>query len=198
MTGRGAVHRPLPPGAAEFDLGRAEARRAQADLQVRAARTVAQHALSSGDRDGLLAMLDLPEPTEDPVRTDAVLDSALREYVHAVADALGVPRDGVTCEVTDTVTAYLPLACRTTEHPDDDLMLVWGERRGWAVLVETAPGRAAVVLGAIDGDTVVHPADVARFLTATVRHPHPGHPVTTRSGRPDRARLAARLRCATP
>lgn len=197
------MRRATPPGAAEFDRGRAEARLAHLTLQVRAAKTVAQHALSVGDRNGLMAMLDLPEPGEDAVRadgvrTDAVLDSALRDYVHAVAAAVGVPVDGVTYEVTDTVTAYVPLSCRAQAHPDDDLMLVWGERRGWAVLVETPPDRTAVVLGAIEGDTVVSPADVVRFIDDTVNHPRPGHPVTTRSGRPDRARLAARLRCNTP
>ncbi|GAA4424288.1 hypothetical protein GCM10023148_26500 [Actinokineospora soli] len=182
---------------ADFEWARAEAVRVQTDLRERAARTVVAHALTEVEEQFLLAMLDLPAPVPASAPDD-VLDRALRDYVHAVAQAAGVPEDCVTCEVTDTATAYLPLGRRSAAHPDHDLMLVWGERRGWAVLVETAPGEPAIVLGARGGDTAVAPGDVARFVQATVDQPRTAPAPTTRSGRPDRTRLAARLRCRTP
>ena len=197
----GAVReRGSTPGAEGFARARADAEREREDLRVRAARTVASHALTRGERDGLLAMLDLPNPsdeTAEAVRVDEVLIRALRDYVHAVARAIGVPADGVTCEVTDTVTAYLPLASRAIAYPDHDLMLVWSDRRGWSVLLETRPAAAVIVIGSLDRAVVVRPAEVERFITDILLHPTPGHPITTRAGLPDRANLVERLRLHT-
>ncbi|MFC5289634.1 DUF6292 family protein [Actinokineospora guangxiensis] len=138
-----------------------------------------------------------PGATPPSASSDDALATALRAYVHAVAAAAGVPADGVTCEVTDTATAYLPLGRRSASHPDHDLMLVWGERRGWAVLLETPPGDPPVALGALGGDAVVAPAEVARFVSTTVASPRPGCRLPGAGARPDRTRLAARLRCLT-
>lgn len=148
-----------------FDRARIESARAESVERTRAAHTVAGNCRDAADRDHLLAMLGLPTPTM--VDTD-LLATALRTYVRAVAAAVGVPPEGTSHEVTDTVTAYLALTRRWHEFPDRDLMLVWGESHGWAVSVETLPGEAPVVLAYLSGDPVPHPSAVARFVTDSI------------------------------
>lgn len=97
-----------------------------------------------------------------------VLARALGDYVRAVAEAVGVPREGTTCEVTDTATAYLALGCRAVDHPDRDVMLVWSASRGWVVSIETSPGEAPIVLSRSTGDLVPTPGAVARFVAESV------------------------------
>lgn len=145
--------------SADFVAGRARAEQVHADLRRRAARTVAGQARDSAEHATLLAMLGLPGLTARP----APLSSRLTDYVHQVAVAVGVPDEATGCEVTDTATAYLALDVRSADH---DLMLVWDERLGWYVAMETTPTENPAVLAYLDGDAVPTPAAVARFVTA--------------------------------
>ncbi|PWW56924.1 hypothetical protein DFQ13_110126 [Actinokineospora spheciospongiae] len=181
------------PGS--FARGRAEAVRAEGVERMRAGRTVASFARDSGDRRDLLSMLDLPDPDAEPDTAPAydahALSAALDAYVRAVATTVGVPPEGVTCEVTDTATAYLALSRRVPEHPGRDLMLLWTEGQGWAVSVETRPGEPAIVLARLGGDPVPPPLSVAG-LVAHALHPDgppPAQPVTPL----DRSALVERL-----
>ncbi|MGM1063022.1 DUF6292 family protein [Saccharothrix sp. Mg75] len=131
---------------------------------------------------------DAPEP--DPDHTYA-LTRALRDYVTAVATAVGVPADGTTFEVTDTLTAYLALGHRVPEHPDHDLMLVWDERQGWSVRVETDPGEPPVVLARGGDDPVPHPEAVARLVAGSAARRANTPAAVPR--RLDRAALAERM-----
>lgn len=162
----------------DFARTRAAAAQAETARRARAARTVADNSLDERDRSALLSMLDLPDPSPEaagvPVDDLYLLAQALEDYVRAVSDAIGVPHEGTTCEVTDTVTAYLALACRRPEHPGHDLMLVWSERQGWAVSVETDPADPPVTLARLGGDMVPHPDTVARFVTETIARSGPG------------------------
>ena len=54
--------------------------------------------------------------------------------------------------MTDTATAYLGLDQRSATRPGHDLMLVWDERLGWYVAVETTPTETPVVIAYLDGD----------------------------------------------
>lgn len=93
------------------------------------------------------------------------LREGLAGYVRAVTEALGLPEEGSACEVTDTATAYVALARRSPAHPDQDLMLVWNERSGWAVAVEKPPTDAPAVLAFLGGeDPVPAPERVAEFV----------------------------------
>ncbi|GGP78404.1 DUF6292 family protein [Saccharothrix coeruleofusca] len=104
--------------------------------------------------------------THTTVLSDAAdaLSRALGDYVRMVAEAVGVPREGTTCEVTDTVTAYLALNCRSAQHPGRDLMLAWSASQGWVLSVETAPAEPPVVLSRAGRDLVPAPGAVARFV----------------------------------
>ncbi|HEY4021896.1 MAG TPA: DUF6292 family protein [Pseudonocardiaceae bacterium] len=95
---------------------------------------------------------------------DTALIRGLSGYVLAVADAVNVAVEATDFEVSDTATAYLGLAVRSEEHPDHDLMLVWSERHGWALAVETAPAEQPAVLAYLGADVVPEPSAVARFV----------------------------------
>ncbi|GGS42397.1 MULTISPECIES: DUF6292 family protein [Actinokineospora] len=124
------------------------------------------------------------------------LAQALADYVRAVADTVGVPADGVNWEVTDTVTAYVALNCRSAGHPGRDVMLAWEESQGWVVSVETAPAEAPIVLSRMGGDSVPAPEAVARFVAESLGKAAgdaEAGPGAIPAARTDRGDLAARL-----
>ena len=147
-----------------FAESRARAERERADQRNRAVRTVAGNARDREEFTGLLSMLGL----DDWQNVSSLLDRSLAAYVRQIAAAVGVPADAVGYEVSDTATAYLGLAQRLPEHAGRDLMLVWDERLGWSIGVETNPGEKPLVLGYLVGATVPPPAAVARFVTDAV------------------------------
>jgi hypothetical protein len=156
LTQHGSSHHP----GAQFAESRARAERELTDQRQRAARTVAGQARDRTDLTALLSMLGLEHPAHRPT----TLGGRLATYVHQVADAIGVPSEATGYEVTDTATAYLGLDQQWPTNPDHDLMLVWDERLGWYVAVETTPAETPVVVGYLEGDTVPTPAEVARFV----------------------------------
>lgn len=177
----------------QFAASRARALRERTDQRSRAMRTVAGQARDGAEFTGLLSMLGLDDgPLGSPV-----LLHALATYVRQVAAALGVPGDAVGYEVSDTATAYLGLTDQCVTRPGRDLMLVWDERLGWSVAVETMPGESPVVVGTLASDTVPAPAVVAAFVTDVVagRHINRMRPVQPRS---DRVTLARRMTARTP
>ena len=97
--------------------------------------------------------------------TTRTLGQGLAGYVRAVAAEVGVPTEGTGYEVSDTVTAYLGLSDRWAGR---DLMLVWDERLGWYVGVETRPDETQLVLCYLGGDAVPTPGAVAQFVAETV------------------------------
>ncbi|WP_116049853.1 DUF6292 family protein [Amycolatopsis palatopharyngis] len=104
-----------------------------------------------------------------PTDSTPALRQGLSGYLRAVAEEVGVPREGTSFEVSDTATAYLALAGRWHERADQDLMLVWSERHGWVLAVETDPAEPALVVDYLGGnDLVPTPAEVGRFVTEVV------------------------------
>lgn len=148
----------------QFAKSRARAQRERTDHRNRAVRTVAGQARDRDEFTGLLSMLGL----DDGQRGEPALSQSLAGYVRQVAAAIGVPVDAVGYEVSDTATAYLGLVEQLPEHAGRDLMLVWDERLGWFVGVETHPGETPLVLSYLAGDAVPPPAVVARFVTETL------------------------------
>ncbi|WP_410567282.1 DUF6292 family protein [Amycolatopsis sp. cmx-4-61] len=132
------------------------------------------------------------EHSEPDTRT---LELSLGEYVRAVAAAVGVPDESTTVEISDTATAYLGLPRRWLDRPDHDVMLVWSERRGWSLAVETEPAEDPVVIARQGGDDLVpSPRAVARFVAdaAAGRHTGQENPASTTVA--TRKSLAERLR----
>jgi hypothetical protein len=148
------------------DVGGFAKARAKADtnrefIRGRASRTVADHAVDANDLQELLSMLGLEETAPDA----PPLGSGLAGYVHAVAARVRVPAHGTGFEISDTITAYVGLNERWSRFPGRDLMLVWGERHGWCIAVETDPTEVPVVLAYLGGaDVIPAPDAVARFV----------------------------------
>lgn len=129
-------------------------------------------------------------PADDVTRE---LSRGLAGYLHAVAEEIGVPPEGTTFEISDTATAYLALARRWPARPSRDVMLVWSERTGWTVSVETDPDEAPLVVARLGGaDPVPEPRVVSQFVTdaLTGHEAGPGQALTIK---PNRARLAEGL-----
>ncbi|CRK61056.1 hypothetical protein [Alloactinosynnema sp. L-07] len=132
---------------------------------------------------------------EDHATPSAALSRGLAGYLRAVADTLGVPAEATSFEISDTATAYLGLARRWAERPDQDLMLVWSERHGWALAVETDPTDAAEVVAYLDSaDVVPKPSTVAEFVADVLsgRGPDSAQPVFPVTAQ--RHQLAERLK----
>ncbi|QUQ67714.1 DUF6292 family protein [Kutzneria sp. CA-103260] len=166
----------------------ADAQQTLRTQQALAARTVAGHCLDEADRGTLLEMLGLvdDEGREDVTRA---LTLGLTGYLRAVANAVGEPAAGTSCEVSDTATAYIGL---TVKGPRD-LMLVWSERDGWAVLVETAPAESPIVVSRLGGDDPAPPPwVVSRFVSDTLAEV-PSQPSPQAHHRQNRQQLADRL-----
>jgi len=159
--------------------------------QTMAARTVAGHCLDEADRGTLLEMLGLADDdeTEDVTRA---LTLGLTGYLRAVATAVGESAAGTSCEVTDTATAYIGLTRKGPRY-GRDLMLVWSERDGWAVLVETDPSESSIVVSRLGGDDPAPPPwVVSRFVSDTLTNV-PSQPQARTHHRQDRQQLADRL-----
>jgi hypothetical protein len=148
-----------------FVDSRVSARHERADQRNRAMRTVAGQARDREDFTDLLSMLGLDDGSP-------VLFHALAAYARQVAVAVGVPVEAVGFEVSDTATAYVGLVERLSARPSRDLMLVWDERLGWSVAVETMPGEPPLVAARLGNDTVPTPAAVAVFVAAVVAGRH--------------------------
>jgi Family of unknown function (DUF6292) len=148
----------------QFDDGRARAERERDDQRRAAVHTVAGNARDRAEFTALLSMLGLDDPVHRPV----TLTRRLAAYVRQVAAELGVPAEATGYEVSDTATAYLGLDQRYPTRPDQDLMLVWDERLGWYIGVETVPSEPPRVLAYLAGAAVPPPAAVARFVTDAV------------------------------
>ena len=132
------------------------------------------------------------EHLEPDTRT---LERSLRGYVRAVAAATGVPDESTTVEISDTATAYLGLPRRWPDRPDQDVMLVWSERRGWSLAVETDPADEPVLIARQGGDDLVPaPGAVARFVADTAAGRPAGPERAGPAHAPTRGSLAERLR----
>jgi len=103
------------------------------------------------------------------------LERGLGEYVRAVAAAVGVPAESAMVEVSDTATAYLGLPRSWLGPTDRDVMLVWSERRGWSIAVETRPAEVPMVIAHLGGDDLVpSPRKVAQFVADSAAGRHVG------------------------
>ncbi|MFL6142316.1 MAG: DUF6292 family protein [Labedaea sp.] len=121
------------------------------------------------------------------------LERGLAGYVRAVAAELRVSEEATGFEISDTVTAYLGLTERNPDCPGRDLMLVWNQRDGWLVAVETRPAEQPLVVGYLGtADILPSPDRVAGFVAGVLGGSQPLGP---RPAFPpfDSAELAGRL-----
>ncbi len=98
--------------------------------------------------------------------TEFSFERGLREYLAAVARAVGVGLESCTLDAGTPAAAYIALDWRLSRFPEHDLALVWDEVHGWAAAVENASGDAATVLSYLGGEVLPEPRAVVRFLAA--------------------------------
>jgi Family of unknown function (DUF6292) len=95
---------------------------------------------------------------------DAVrAERGLRRYVCCVAEGLGAGLEGVWSELADEAAAYVALDERLPSRPGRDVALVWDDRRGWAVAVETGSGEDLLMVAWYGPELLPAPKDVVRF-----------------------------------
>ena len=90
----------------------------------------------------------------------------LRRYLGLVAEAVGVGAEACYAQLEPPIDAYIALDHRLCAFPARDAALLWEERCGWALAVETHGGADLMVLGYLGLDDVL-PAP--RLLTGYVR-----------------------------
>jgi hypothetical protein len=102
-------------------------------------------------------------------RTTDTAEADLRAYLAAVAAEVGVGPESATVDLGPPLSAYLAVDHRLPEHPDRDAALLWSERYGWAVAVETHSREDLIIVDHLDAPAVPPPARVARFLADVIR-----------------------------
>lgn len=110
----------------------------------------------------------------------------LRQYLLAVAEALDAP--AWFCEVTVPAGAYLVLERRLPRFPEHDTAMLWDERDGWSLAVETASGEDLITLAYLGAELLPPPDEVVRFVRDLLAGGHPGRPdppAFRRPGDPD-------------
>lgn len=103
-------------------------------------------------------------------------EQALHAYVTRVATGLGLGPESWFCEFTDVRAAYLALAGRLPEAPDRDAALVWDDRLGWSVAIETGSAEDLLVLAWFGADPLPAPEDVVAFVKHLLNGQPAGQP----------------------
>ncbi|MCR3718101.1 MULTISPECIES: DUF6292 family protein [Prauserella salsuginis group] len=107
-------------------------------------------------------------------------EPALHAYISAVATALA-PADAAaaqyTCDASTTPAgAYIAVDGSLPGFPDRDVALIWDERHGWGVAIETHCGEDLLMVSYLGGnDPVPEPERVARFARRVLDGAMPGH-----------------------
>lgn len=108
---------------------------------------------------------------------DGVVARGLRRYVLLVAEALGVGAEASVLQLHDPVSVYLASDRSVPGHGDWDLALLWDERHGWALGVETDGGAEVGVIDHMVTDVLPAPRVVADFVDRARQGGETGRPV---------------------
>jgi Family of unknown function (DUF6292) len=92
----------------------------------------------------------------------------LRGYTAAVAAEMGVGLESCVIDTSAPASAYVALDVRLTRCPEHELAMLWDERFGWSVAMETSSGEDLTVLAYRAGDLLPDPAEVGAFLRAVL------------------------------
>ncbi|MET1072284.1 MAG: DUF6292 family protein [Umezawaea sp.] len=90
----------------------------------------------------------------------------LRRYALQVSEALGQRGESWCVESERPGSLYLAVDGRSPRFPDDDLALVWKERRGWFALAEESGGARLHEIAHLTGQVSPPPGEVAGWVAA--------------------------------
>lgn len=105
------------------------------------------------------------------MHSDVAVERGLRAYVERVAETLGQGPACALCEVADAACAYVALDQRLPSWPERDVALIWEQRHGWAVCVETHSGEDLLVVAYQGPPQVPEPELVAGFAKGVFAEP---------------------------
>ncbi|UKD57392.1 MULTISPECIES: DUF6292 family protein [Amycolatopsis] len=101
-------------------------------------------------------------------------------YVEAVSAAVGVGPESCTLDLDSPMSAYIALDGQLAAHPGRDTALIWDERHGWSLTIETHSGEDLLVVACLGGELVPPPSRVRDFVRTvsarTQRAPSPAPP----------------------
>jgi uncharacterized protein DUF6292 len=98
-------------------------------------------------------------------------DGLLREYVRAVARGWHIGPESCVLDMEQPAWAYIALEWTLARYPGRDLALLWDERTGWAVAIETHSSEDLIVVACpVDAVVVPPPARVWAFVDQLTAH----------------------------
>jgi hypothetical protein len=100
--------------------------------------------------------MDLDE--EDPAAR------GLRRYARLVAEAVGVGSTPSVVQLNEPVGVCLPLVRCAADQRDGDLALLWDERCGWALAIDSGGGVDVRIVGFLCTELVPAPRVVAEYV----------------------------------
>jgi hypothetical protein len=92
----------------------------------------------------------------------ADLVRALGGYVTAVAAEWRIGPEFCVVDAEEPAWAYIALDWRLPRYPGRDLALLWDERTGWSMAIETNSGEDLIVVAGLSHDTVIAPPSGVR------------------------------------
>lgn len=107
------------------------------------------------------------------LQPDEVADRGLRRYVQLVAEALGMESDASYIELEPPACAYLALSQRLPRYPARDAALLWDERHGWSMAIESSGTNELQVQAYLGVDVLPAPRVVAHFAGRLLRGEDP-------------------------
>ena len=103
----------------------------------------------------------------------------LRRYVWLVGEALGQHGECSFVHADEPASAYIAVEGELAGYPGRDVALLWDERRGWSMAVETHSGEDLLVVAHFGPDLLPAPTAVACWTSrvfAAGAHGDPGEP----------------------
>ncbi|MFD4368611.1 DUF6292 family protein [Rhodococcus sp. NPDC058521] len=84
-------------------------------------------------------------------------------YIRTVVRELGVPIENWCCSTDPPMEAIVQIEGMLPGHPGRDVALVWGEKLGWALAVETRSGEDMIIVRELGGEPMPAPSVVRAF-----------------------------------
>jgi hypothetical protein len=100
---------------------------------------------------------------------DDTLTRGLRGYAQLVTDALGLSPQCCFVQAERPATAYVALDGQFSDFPGRDVALLWDERYGWSLAVETHSGEDLIVVERCGDELLPAPRAVTRWARTVLR-----------------------------
>ncbi|OXM54991.1 DUF6292 family protein [Amycolatopsis alba] len=104
----------------------------------------------------------------------------LHRYVRLVIEELRLSGNAYYAQLDPTAGAYIALDRRLPGHPGCDVALVWNERTGWALALETDSREDLVVVERLGAEVLPSP----RVVAAYTRDAYAGEPMGDKDDSP--------------